>query len=200
MKGYKFLKADMRSGWGDEPPWEIGVKREIPKDRRKQIVICEYGYHASPTLWAALQYAQGPVACLVETGRPVKEKQNDKWVAASLTIIKAVNIDRELRIFAADCAERVLYSYEREYPSDTWQATLDFANGKIGDAARDAVWAARSAARDAASAWAAAWDAVGDVACVIAARDAARAAEIKWQKQHFAEMFGTLFKVGRKRS
>ena len=216
MKGFKFLQADMRSSRGDEPAWEIGVKRDIPKERRKEIVICKYGYHASPTLWDALQYAPGPVACLVETGRSV-EKQDDKWVTASLTVVKAVNVDRELKLFAADCAEHVLHIYEREHPNDdrprkAVQATRDFANGKIGaaagDAARDAARAAaRAAAGDAAraAAWAAAWDAAW-AATWAAARAAARAAagdaagdaawdaEIKWQKRHFDEMFGGIFK------
>jgi hypothetical protein len=103
--------------------------------------------------------------------------------------------DKEIRLFAADCAELVLHIFENRYPNDDCprkaiQAARDYANGVIDKyelaAARDAAWdAARAAARDAAwdaarvAAWDAAraaardaaWDAAGD-----AAWDAARAA------------------------
>jgi hypothetical protein len=101
--------------------------------------------------------------------------------------------DKEIRLFAADCAELVLPIYEKHYPNDkrsrlAIQAARDYANGLITlaelDAASYAAWAAaRDAARAAASdaAWdaardaarAAAWDAAWDVAWA-AARDSAR--------------------------
>ena len=88
--------------------------------------------------------------------------------------------DREIRHFAADCAEMVLPIYEKRYPDDdrprkAIQAARDYADGKIDDAARSAAWdaawdaswdaawdAAGSAARSAA--WSAAWDAAGSAA------------------------------------
>lgn len=83
------------------------------------------------------------------------------------------------RLFAADCAERVLPLWEREHPKDLRpreviemarrfarrEASWDAAWAAAMDAARDAAWAA--AARGAA--WAAAWD-----------------DERKWQAQHLA--------------
>jgi hypothetical protein len=73
--------------------------------------------------------------------------------------------DRISRYIAADCAEAVLYLFEKERPTDNRprlaiQAARDFADGKIdaaaGVAAWDAAWdAARAAAR--AAAWDAAW-------------------------------------------
>lgn len=87
--------------------------------------------------------------------------------------------EKEIRLFAADCAELVLPIYEKEYPNDdrprkTIQASRDYANGLISkeelaaaraaarDAARDAMWAdawdARDAADDADDAMYAAWD------------------------------------------
>ncbi len=100
--------------------------------------------------------------------------------------------DKEIRLFAADCAELVLPIYEKYYPDDSRprlaiQAARDYANGLItleeltaaGAAAWDAAWyamyAALAAAWDAAraardAALAAAWDAAGS------ARDAALAA------------------------
>ena len=92
--------------------------------------------------------------------------------------------DKEIRLFAADCAESVLHIYEKQYPNDdrprkAIQAARDYANGVIGkdelaaerDAARDA---ARDAERDAErdAAWAAA-RAAAWAAERAAARDAA---------------------------
>jgi len=85
--------------------------------------------------------------------------------------------DKEIRLFAADCAELVLHIFENRYPNDDCprkaiQAARDYANGVIDKyelaAARDAAWdAARAAARDAA------WDAAR-----VAAWDAARVAAL----------------------
>ena len=74
--------------------------------------------------------------------------------------------EKEVRLFAADCAESVLHLYEKEYddtrPRDAIQAARDFANGLIDDGLRAAAWAAG--------------DAAGDAACSAAARIAARVA------------------------
>jgi hypothetical protein len=91
--------------------------------------------------------------------------------------------DKEIRLFAADCAESVLHIYEKQYPNDdrprkAIQAARDYANGVIGThelaAARDDAWAAAWAA-----ARAAAWDAAR-AAAWDDARDDAWAA--KWQE------------------
>ena len=90
--------------------------------------------------------------------------------------------DKEIRLFAADCAELVLPIFEKQYPNDdrprkAIQAVRDYANGLISaeelDAARDAAGAAASAAWDAA--WAAG-DAAGAAGDAAAARAAAGAA------------------------
>ena len=106
--------------------------------------------------------------------------------------------DKEVRLFAADCAEAVLHVFESERPDDdrprkAIEAARAYANGEISegelaaasDAARDARDAAWAAAGDAAwdvrvdrdAAWDAAWAvrAAGD-----AARDAARGARVAW--------------------
>ena len=197
---YHFLSSDFTAGEGGEPPWEIGETRTVAEPSR--IILCGYGYHSSPTLRDALEYAPGPLACLVKISEPVK-KNDDKQVSASRTLLKAVNIERELRLFACDCAEHVLHLYETRHPNDprsreAIETARRFANGKARkqelraawDAARDAgaAWrsglfwdaaqAAGAAARDAAwaaaraAAWNAAWDAAWTAAWA-AARDAA---------------------------
>ena len=102
---------------------------------------------------------------------------------------------KALRMFAADCAAKVLHIYETEYPNDNRpRNAIIAARGNDAaasaaeaaawdaawDAARDALAAASAAASDAASAaarasaWAAAWAAAWDAAW---ARDAASATE-----------------------
>jgi hypothetical protein len=81
--------------------------------------------------------------------------------------------DKEIRLFAADCAESVLHIFEKQYPNDgrprkAIQAARDYANGVIGKYELDAAWAAAGDA-----AWAA-WAAAG--AAARAARNA------KWQE------------------
>jgi hypothetical protein len=92
--------------------------------------------------------------------------------------------DKEIRLFAADCAESVLHIYENKYPNDdrprkTIQAARDYANGVIGKYELDAAWAAESAAWAACAAWDAwdaAWAAWAAGAAAWAAWDAAGAA------------------------
>ena len=99
------------------------------------------------------------------------------WLACAVARTDE-DIERRLRLFAADCAARVLHLYERSGKSDAPRnaiiAARLHARGEIDDAARaaarSAAWAAAwddraaawAAARDAA--WAAAWDAAGDAA------------------------------------
>jgi hypothetical protein len=103
---------------------------------------------------------------------------DDKVVCRSVRLLKKMHWDdRIARLFACDCAERVLPLYEKDYPADkrprhAIEVAQLFADGKATqeelDAARAAAWAAAGAA-----AWAAAWVA-RDAA--LAARDAALAA------------------------
>ncbi|MDP2729632.1 MAG: Imm5 family immunity protein, partial [Dehalococcoidales bacterium] len=96
--------------------------------------------------------------------------------------------DREIRLFACDCAERVLPVFEQQYPDEkrprqAIEIARKFANGTAAavelraaaSATASATASAASAARDAAwaAAWAA-WDAAWDAARA-AARDAASA-------------------------
>jgi hypothetical protein len=100
-----------------------------------------------------------------------------------------------LRLFGADCAERVLPIFLKVLPNDdrpakAIQAARDYANGKIDATAGSAAWsAAQAAALDAAgdaagaAAGAAAWSAAG-----AAAGYAAGYAERQWQGEHLVDM------------
>ena len=85
--------------------------------------------------------------------------------------------DKEIRLFAADCAELVLHVYEKQYPRDnrprkSIQAARDYANGLISE---EELHAARNAAKAAwdAAAWAAGWAANAAWAAMAASRDVA---------------------------
>lgn len=89
--------------------------------------------------------------------------------------------DKEIRLFAADCAESVLHIYENEYPNidrprKAIQAARDYANGLISkdelDAAREAASYAAIAAGYAAMAAALAASMAAASAAPIAARGA----------------------------
>ena len=164
MKAYHFLRDDMRAGEGNEPAWKVGETRTLPA--RRKIVPCDYGYHASPTLFDALAYAPGSMACIVEIDGDVTPHGSpvDKYAARTRTLVVAVDLTYSLRMFAADCAEHVLPIFEKERPGDdrprkAIEAARAYARGEIDEAAR-------AAAREAAGA-------------------AAMAAERAWQRQHF---------------
>jgi hypothetical protein len=113
----------------------------------------------------------------------------------ALRSVVGVDIERDARLFACDCAAQSLKYFEVKYPDDkrprkSIQAARRYAkkptsiNKSSMDAARDAARAAADAARDAAraaadAAWDAAWaaaDAAWDAAWAAAAEDAAEEA------------------------
>ena len=155
MQSYHFLEADMTTYNGKEPAWTVGETRTM----KGKVAMCGRGYHASPTLFDALKYASGPVACIVELGDPVVW-QEDKGVSLSRKLAKACNVERELRLYAADCAEHVAHLYTcktKWQPAQTIEVVRRFANGQAtaDELAEAAAWAAGAASG--AATWAAAW-------------------------------------------
>ena len=167
--------------------WRIGQRRTL----KGEIIPCQYGYHASPSLWDALRYAPGALACKVELSGTIVPHGDDKYAASTRKLVAAVNVERELRLFAADCAEHVLYLFEEKYPDDdrprkAIQSARDFANDSISayatnaaadatNAAADAAHAAANAAANAANAAYAAANAYATNAAAAAAANAAAA-------------------------
>ena len=156
--------------------WRIGQRRTL----KGEIIPCQYGYHASRSLWDALRYAPGALACKVELSGTIVPHGDDKYAASTRKLVAAVNVERELRLFAADCAEHVLYLFEEKYPDDdrprkAIQSARDFANDSISayatNAAANAAYAAADAAYAAANAYATATNAAANAA--YAAADAA---------------------------
>ena len=167
------------------------------------LVACSNGYHVATADQLLDWLADEVWSVEVEEPQPA----GNKWVCRRVRLVERVMTEREVRLFAADCAEHVLPLFEAEYPTDSRPreaiaAARAYADGKITagqlNAARDAAWAAADAAWDAAgaaadSALAAARDsalvAAADAAWV--ARDAARvgggAAEKTWQTNRLTD-------------
>lgn len=221
---YWFARADEQGrAFSPNKPyerWTVGQTRTLDGE----ILPCKYGFHGSPTLWQALRYAPGPLACKVELGGTIIEHGGDKVVASQKTLLAAVRVERELRLFAVDCAEHVLHIYESAHPNDdrprrAIAAARDYAEGRISaDALAEASmattkaamgtkeWGAWRAACAAIVAWtatvaavSAANNAVAAVADGLEARSweaAARVAESEWQRKRFEELFAGIFDEG----
>jgi hypothetical protein len=221
VRAYHFLSEDLRSDEdmiaGNSVPWRIAETRAFTPaaiDAGNEEIVSEIGYRSSPTLWDAFLQADGPVACLVEVSEVLSvEGDVDAGLlqlSGTRRLLMAREIGAELRSFASDCAERVLYLYEREFPGDdrprgAIQVTRDFARGRVGATelraalvpAKIAVDASPcgSAARCAAlSAWGGVVEAAQDAAAVAMwaaswaadGRDAADGAERAWQRALFS--------------
>ena len=210
IAAYHFLRDDMTTGRGNEPPWTIGESRTIVGE----LIMCERGYHSSPRWHDALQYAPGNVACKVLVSEP-QIKDYDKWVSHRRILVAAINADRMLRLWACDCADRMLRQerkHGREPDKRSWDAVAVARRYIDGEATKDdlaAAWAAACSAAAwaaaanaaAAAAWAAARNAAeGAAAWAAAAGNAAANAaaawwvtEVTWQRQHLDEIMEAAF-------
>ena len=183
MKVYKVLGEGQTSFHGGSGKWTKNRWRSVKGD----IIPCENGLHLCRR--EDLLDWLGPVIWEAEADESELIEQRDKVVVRRARVVRRLDAwnERTARLFAADCAEKVLPIFEKQRPGDNRprkaiEAARAFANGQIsaddwdaaGAAARDAAGAAaRDAARDAAraAAGAAAW-----AAARAAARDAAEAA------------------------
>jgi len=194
MELYKVLDG-RKSCNGGEGMWRIG-RWMPPVDG--ELVPCENGYHLC---------RREDLICWLGPNIFIAEHRGDIVECDEKVVVREARITKELktwnertaRLFAADCAEHVLYIYEKlndsKAPAHAIQEARDYANGLItlgemaaaseaaSEAAMDAAWeAARDAAVDAAwaaardAARAAAWAAAGDDAAWEAARNAGWAA------------------------
>ena len=196
MKLYKILNENGQTRYG-VGSWHLPVGKRPGKWMPKiagALEPCENGYHLARQ--QDLVEWLGPEIFEAEYRGEIIKADN-KVVVREARLLRRVGgwNEKTARLFAADCAERVLPIFEKERPHDdrprkAIEAARAYARGEIDAAARDAAWAAvraaaRAAARDAArdAAWAAAraaaWAAARDAAWAVvraAARDAARAA------------------------
>jgi hypothetical protein len=168
-KFYKVLGRDGLVCHGGTGVWRKNRWRGV----RGPLVPCENGLHLcraehlvlwlGPTIWRA-EY-DGEMVDL-----------DDKVVVRRARVTERIDAwnERTARLFAADCAERVLSLFESVYPGDdrpraAIQAARDFAEARAietataanaawaAEAARAAVWAAEARAIETATAANAAW-------------------------------------------
>lgn len=146
LRAYHFPFEDLRSDEdmiaGNSLPWRIGEIRTytpITIDAGGGETISQMGYHSSPTLWDAFLQADGPIACLVEVSEIIATEGDAEagfvQVSIERRLLTASDLRSDLRLFACDCAERVLYLYERAYPGDdrprkAIQIARDHARGR----------------------------------------------------------------------
>ena len=202
---YKFLTAERRSPNGTGR-WTVNRWRSV----RGELVACSNGLHAT-TADNLLPFFDKQLwrVEIVDEYLWHTDSMGRKLVARRMRIVERIESwnGRTARLFAADCAERVLPLFEARSPGDTRPreaiaVVRRFANG---DATRDELAAARDAAEAAAgvAAWDAAEAAAGAVAWAAArvgsgegGREAAWAAERDWQAQHLAELLGMPLDAG----
>jgi hypothetical protein len=208
---YKVLSDGLTSRNGGTYQWVLG---EWAPEIEGELVPCHNGYHVCQE--SDLLEWLGPVICECEIG-PESVRARDKTVARTARIVRVLETwnERTARLFACDCAERVLPLFGSRRPDDSRPRAAiaiarSFANGEATRdelvAARAAAWyaawyaawdaegsvvawSAAGAAAGAAAAWSAVWAAAGAAsdAAWDAARAAASAAERQWQAQRLME-------------
>ena len=175
---YKVLGENGEALHGGKGQWNLPQDGEsgewMPYVDRLE--MCASGYHLvergalvrwiGPTIYEAEADQEGE---LIEDGKHCVH-------TARLTHRLEGWNEQTARLFACDCAEHVVYLYERDYPDDTRprEAIAVARRYAHGEATVKELAAAGEAA------WAAAWDAAWDAAWA-AAGDAAGAAERRWQ-------------------
>ena len=209
---YKILGPDGEACHGGSGEWHL------PKGKRPgkwmppikgDLVPCRKGYHLCREQ-DLVYWLNAQIYTVEHRGEFVE--RDDKVVVREARLLHRVTTwnARTARLFAADCAERVLHLYERKGPDDNRvrnaiEVVRRVANGdlpvsELSAAGRDAGAAAWYAASAVAAAAAAAWYAAGDAgdtwnaaraaaaaAAWYAAGDAddvaARADEHRWQTE-----------------
>ena len=119
---------------GNDPGWRDGEERIV--DYPEAVRLYRWGYHAADSWLNALESVPGPIACRVRL--EVAFRNNDgKMVGPRRLLVEHADASRELRLFAADCAEHALLRERfvgREPDQRSWDAVevvRQFARGEI---------------------------------------------------------------------
>lgn len=154
--------------------------RPVPRngvwlEHQGPIEICARGLHASLDPFDALQYAPGPILCLVEVDG-VEVQQDDKLVCRRRKIVARMDATKMLRYFSQMQALSVVDKWDAPEVVLDYLMTGDESLREVARAAARDAWVAGEAAGAAGeAAWAAARAAAGDAwAAGEAAGDAAR--------------------------
>ena len=107
---WHFLADDRCLGYSDGRKVVVGETLRMGGS----LILCERGFHASHRVIDALNFAPGPIVCLVTLGGIVlhdtKHDIPDKSVAQERTVIWMYDASQILREFACDVAEEALLS------------------------------------------------------------------------------------------
>lgn len=187
---YKVTNLDGTPYHGGSGRWHLpkGSKPGKWMPKITPVVACKSGYHLV-TIDQLLNWL-GPTIWIAE-GKGEHLKQKDKHVFSEARLVQMTHWNKDsARLFAADCAERVLHIFEERYPTDSRprEAINAARMGITGEvAAAAAAYAYAYADADDAAAAAAAAYAAAAVAADAAYADAADAyAERHWQHQRLA--------------
>ena len=167
---YKVLQTNGLCYHGGTREWSLPTRNEdgtwTPGEWMPaivgELVPCKNGYHLCNAAQLLAEWL-GPAIFEAEY-RGDRVDANDKCVVREARLLRRLKWDeRVARLFACDCAERVLPLYEERYPEDkrprqAIEAARRFANGEATYEELAAAWAAAWAS-DWASAWASDWDA-----------------------------------------
>jgi hypothetical protein len=179
---FKFLTAKMESPTGTGK-WSEGKWRSVAG----VIVPCKNGLHAAPVS-SLLTFCNETLWRVEIDGDLVWHGDGNerKIVTRKMRIVERIETwnDRSARLFAADCAERVLKHFEDRYPNDkrpreAIEVARRFARG---EATREEMNASSSSAY-----------ATSAAAAASAYATSAAAAEREWQARHLADMLGLPF-------
>ena len=162
MTTYKVLNLDGTPCHGGVGAWSLPTKRADgswePGEWREvtgELVLCENGLHGCDGERQLVQWL-GPLVCEMEYDGEVVRGE-DKVIGRRARLLRRIEAwnERTARLFACDCAERVLPIFERERPGDSRprvaiETSRRFADG---EATQDELAAAMDAAWDAECDW-----------------------------------------------
>jgi hypothetical protein len=155
MTYYKVLNHDATSCHGGTVAWHKPKGKRPGKwmPKIEVLVPCRSGYHLCRpedlVLWL------GPAIYEAE-GRGLVIPQDDKIVAQEARLLRRFDTwnERTARLFACDCAERVLHLTTDERSHEAVRVARRYAEGEATDEGLDAASAAaRDSAWDAERAW-----------------------------------------------
>ena len=165
---WKILKKGMKSENGDVK-WVKNKWRE----HKGELIRCNAGFHASKSLFDAIQYVTPGIVCLVEYDGRVLQG-DDKLVAEKMRVVKTYKVTKKMWVeWSIYCSKLVLKNFEKVFPDDNpprlaikaaqnWldnptvknQRLAESAAGSVRSAAGSAYWsAAMSAALSARTAY-----------------------------------------------
>ena len=152
---WHFLTEDRCLGYDDGRKVVVGETLRMDESP----ILCERGFHASERVIDALDFAPGPIVCLVTLGGAVvhdtKHPVPGKSVAQERTALWIYDSARLLREFACDVAEESLLA-ERSAGREPDPRLFDaisvmrrFMAGDATEAERSAAWSAAKSAAEA---------------------------------------------------